>query len=53
MELPILILRPAGKIKIEDEIYQARAEHGYILRNSPIKVVKHESIDIVVKSLKN
>ena len=44
-------LRPAGKIKLEDEIHQARAEHGYIEKGEKVKVVKHDSIDIVVKKI--
>ena len=32
-------LRPAGKILIDDEIYDARAVEGYIEKNEPVKVI--------------
>jgi membrane-bound serine protease (ClpP class) len=32
------VLRPAGKIEIDDEVYDATAEAGFIEKGSPIKV---------------
>ncbi|NNC86244.1 MAG: nodulation protein NfeD [Bacteroidia bacterium] len=44
-------LRPAGKIKVDEQIYQAKAAHGYIEKDQEITVIPDESIDIVVKTL--
>jgi len=42
------ILRPAGKVEIENEIYDARSEIGYIDRGDPIIVIKDETAQLYV-----
>ncbi len=41
-------LRPVGKIKIGDEIYDASALTGYIEKGNKIKVVKYETTQLFV-----
>lgn len=42
------ILRPAGKVEIDNEIYDARSEIGYIDRGDPIIVVKDGTTQLYV-----
>ncbi len=42
-------LRPAGKIEIEDEIYDAMSEGGYIVVNSSVKVLRVEGNTMIVR----
>ncbi|MCK4662156.1 MAG: nodulation protein NfeD [Bacteroidales bacterium] len=42
------ILRPSGKIEIDDEIYDAKSEIGYIEKGEKIKVVRHEASQLYV-----
>ena len=42
------ILRPSGKIIIDDEIYDAKCEMGYIEKGEPIKVIRHEATQLYV-----
>lgn len=45
------MLRPSGKVEIEDEIYDATALTGFVDKGETIKVVKYETSQIfVVKS---
>lgn len=41
-------LRPAGKVIIEDDIFDATALSGFIEKGSPIKVVKYETSQLFV-----
>lgn len=43
------ILRPAGKINIDGEIFDATAEHGYIEAGEKVKVTKFENAQLFVK----
>ncbi|MCF8297988.1 MAG: hypothetical protein K9J13_10625 [Saprospiraceae bacterium] len=43
------ILRPAGKVVIDDGYYDATAETGYIEKGDKIKVIKFEGAQIVVR----
>lgn len=43
------ILRPAGKININGEIFDATAEHGYIEAGDKVKVTKFENAQLFVK----
>lgn len=47
------ILRPSGKVEIENEIFDARAEIGYIDRGEPIIVIKDETTQLYVIKDKN
>ncbi len=42
------ILRPSGKVIIDNEYYDAVAMYGYIDKGSPIKVVKYEQAQLYV-----
>lgn len=42
-------LRPAGKINIEDDVFDATALSGFIEKGSKIKVVKYETSQLFVK----
>ncbi len=46
------ILRPSGKVLIEDEIYDAVAESGYIENGAKIKVKSYASGQVYVKVIK-
>lgn len=43
------ILRPAGKVRIGDEIYDATAQSGYIGKDEPVVVVAFENMQLIVK----
>lgn len=43
------ILRPAGKIDIDGEIYDAVAETGYISKGTPVEVIGMSNSQLVVK----
>lgn len=42
------MLRPSGKVEIEDDIFDATALTGYIDKGEPVKVVKYETTQIFV-----
>jgi len=44
-------LRPSGKVIIDDEIYDAKSEDGFINKNTEIKVIRYETGQVyVIKS---
>ena len=43
------ILRPAGKIQVEGNQYDAVANYGIIEKGTPIKVLKFENSQLVVQ----
>jgi membrane-bound serine protease (ClpP class) len=43
------VLRPSGKALIEDEIFDATADSGYIEKGEGIVVVKHETAQLFVR----
>jgi membrane-bound serine protease (ClpP class) len=43
------MLRPAGKVEIEGDVYDAVALTGYIEKGEQIKVVDYQSAQLVVK----
>jgi membrane-bound serine protease (ClpP class) len=45
------ILRPSGKIKIGEDIYDATAETGYIEKGTPVKVTGYQTSQLIVKKL--
>jgi membrane-bound serine protease (ClpP class) len=45
------ILRPAGKVKIGDEVFDATALTGYIEKGDKIEVVKYETGQLFVRIL--
>lgn len=47
------ILRPAGKVKIGDDVYDATAITGYIDQGEIIEVVKYETMQLFVRKVEN
>ncbi|MPM18062.1 hypothetical protein SDC9_64468 [bioreactor metagenome] len=45
----LTILRPAGKIEIDNEQYDATAQIGYIEKGEQIKVVAYENMQLIVR----
>ncbi len=45
------ILRPSGKVIIDDEYYDATASSGYIDKGEKIRVAKHETMQLFVKKV--
>jgi membrane-bound serine protease (ClpP class) len=45
------ILRPAGKIIVDDRIYDAVAQFGYIEKGSSVEVVECENGSVIVKKI--
>ncbi|MCK4570159.1 MAG: NfeD family protein, partial [Bacteroidales bacterium] len=43
------VLRPAGKVRIEGDVYDATALIGYIDRGDEVEVVKYETGQLFVK----
>lgn len=43
------ILRPAGKVIIEDDVYDAVAQTGYIEKDVPVVVIKYENSQLIVR----
>jgi membrane-bound serine protease (ClpP class) len=41
-------LRPSGKIEIDQEVYDAKALHGFIQKDEPVKVVRFETGQLYV-----
>jgi len=44
----VTFLRPAGKVEIEDEVYDAISEFGLIDKDAEIKVIRFENSQLVV-----
>lgn len=47
------LLRPAGKIEINDEQYDATAETGFIEKGEKIVVIRFENQQLIVRQIKN
>ena len=45
------MLRPAGKIDVEGQIFDAVAEAGYIEKGEAIRVVKYENAQLIVRKI--
>lgn len=45
------MLRPAGKVEIGNQIFDAVAESGYINKGETIKVVKYENAQLIVRKI--
>ncbi|MCD4774321.1 MAG: nodulation protein NfeD [Bacteroidales bacterium] len=46
-------LRPAGKVEIENEVYDATAITGYIEKGDNIEVIKYETAQLFVRKIEN
>jgi len=42
------VLRPSGRVKIEGELFDAKAEIGFIDKNDPVKVIRDEAGQLYV-----
>jgi membrane-bound serine protease (ClpP class) len=49
--ITLTMLRPAGKIEIDGETYEATALTGFIERDVPVKVLKYETSQLIVKKV--
>ena len=47
----LTILRPAGKIEIDGEQYDATARTGYIEKGENVKIVAYENMQLIVKKV--
>jgi len=45
------ILRPGGKIEIENELYEATASEGYIEKNALVKIISHGNGHFIVRKI--
>ena len=45
------ILRPSGKVRVDDEIYDAMANTGFVNAGTKIKVLRFESGQLYVKKI--
>lgn len=45
------MLRPAGKVEINDNVYDAVAQTGYIDKGESIQVIKYENAQLIVRKL--
>jgi membrane-bound serine protease (ClpP class) len=45
------ILRPSGKVRIGNDVYDATATSGYIDKGEKVRVVRHESSQLFVKKM--
>jgi membrane-bound serine protease (ClpP class) len=45
------VLRPSGKVQIDDEVYDATAISGLIEKGEAVKVVKYETAQLFVKRI--
>jgi membrane-bound serine protease (ClpP class) len=43
------VLRPSGKIVIENEIWDAKSEDGFIDKGEPVRVIRHEAGQLYVE----
>lgn len=46
-------LRPSGKIKVEDEYYDAISETGYIEKGKEVKIIRHSAVQVYVMENNN
>ena len=47
------VLRPAGKIRIGDKIFDATSTGGFIEEGAQVKVVKYENSQLYVEEIKS
>ncbi len=48
----LTVLRPAGKVEIDGEMYDASSDIGYIEKGDRIKVVRNETAQLFVRKIK-
>jgi len=42
------VLRPSGKVKISEKLYDAKSEYGFIEKGEPVKVIRYETGQVYV-----
>jgi len=42
------VLRPSGRVKINEKIYDAKSEYGFIEKGEPIKIIRYETGQVYV-----
>ena len=42
------VLRPSGKVKIDEKLYDAKSEYGFIEKGADIRVVRYETGQVYV-----
>jgi len=42
------VLRPSGKVKINEKLYDAKSEYGFIEKGASIKVIRYETGQVYV-----
>ncbi len=47
------VLRPSGKVEIGGDIYDAKAEYGFIQKGAAVKVIRYETGQIYVEGIVN
>ena len=47
------VLRPSGKVLVEEEMYDARALEGFIEKDEPVKIISYSSGQLNVRKIKN
>ncbi len=45
------VLRPSGKVSIEDELYDGVSESGFIEKGTPVRAVRFENAQVYVTTL--
>jgi len=47
----VTVLRPSGKVEIDDETYDAYSDAGYIEKGTPVKVIGYTNTQLKVRKL--
>lgn len=42
------VLRPSGKVKINEKLYDAKSEYGFIEKGAPVRVIRYETGQVYV-----
>jgi membrane-bound serine protease (ClpP class) len=45
------VLRPAGKVEIDDDLFDATSESGFIDRDEPVKVTRYSNTQLFVRKI--
>lgn len=45
------VLRPSGKVSVENKIYDAKSEYGFVNKGTKIKVIRYETGQIYVRKV--
>jgi membrane-bound serine protease (ClpP class) len=45
------VLRPSGKVEIDDDIFDATSETGFIDKDEPVKVTRYSNTQLFVRKI--